>query len=430
MDVVVGMEGRRTMNGNRDQTSVLCPKWLWLMTTSLYGWCVLVPRRYSMVGEVNVVIAGGWVLAAAVLAAVLRGRLRLRHVSWPTLIMLMTSTVLPLTSIIRVLDGSATDLGELWRTLYFAAMLMVSVLLAMCNFAKSTYVRFLKTQCLLSGLSMLFGIVLAVNPSAFGPISSDLRLLSGGEGIFRAHSPFGGPNILGCLGAVVTPIMVYLAGKRAKPAVLVFGFVATVLTGSKTAFLSLLVGLVFQWIVVFPGNPLKPIAISVFTAILVFLSMKRVPRLSQLLAVWSGLQAGGSGRLAVWKQALYLVSQRPIMGWGKDYFLFESWELGVPFLAHNLWLELILDFGILFGLPFAFSVLVCLCRMAHATVKNPRMLGPFGASACAFACATMGDYIYWEPRCIVVFLLFLSSMNGLVRSIIEKPIVKQRMKCS
>jgi len=423
--VVAGAGKLNIMNANNEWTYSSCPKWLETMVALIYGWSTLVPRRYSMVGQADIVIIGGWVCAIAVIASVLRGRVRLRRVSWRISMLVIISTVLPLTSVMRVLLGSITGFQELWRTFYFAVVLMVLGLLGVCNFSRSTYIRFLRTQCLVSGLSLLLGIIMALNPSSFGSVSSALRLLSGGGGTFRAHSPFGGPNILGTLGAVVTPIMAGLAEKQARPAVFAFGLVATALTGSKTAFLSLLAGLVFQWMLTFRRNPIRLIAGTVFVAILVSLCVLYVPRLSHLLSGSFGLESGGSSRLTTWKQAVHLISEKPIIGWGKDYFLFESSELGVPFLAHNLWLELILDFGVLVGLPLAFILVVCLYRMVYLSMKNLKMLGPFAAATVAFVFTTMGDYIYWEPRCIVVFVLLLSSLSGLIRSTNEETILNQ-----
>lgn len=421
---MAGAEKTDIMNVSMDQAYSSCPKWVEAMIALLYGWSTLVPRRYSMFGEADMVILISWVCAIAMVALVLIGRVRLRRVSWSTSLLFTISAMLPLTSITRVLLGSVTDFQELWRTLYFAVVLIALGLLGVCNFSRSTYVRFLKTQCFLSGLSMLLGIIMAVDPSAFGPISSAFRLLSGGGSTFRAHSPFGGPNILGALGAVVTPIMVGLSGTQARLAVFAFGMAATTLTGSKTAFLSLLAGLVFYWMLSFPRRPIRSIAGTILVVILVSLCTRYVPRLSQFWSGSFGLQSGGSGRLAIWKETVYLISEKPIVGWGKDYFFLELSEFGVPFLAHNLWLELILDFGILVGLPFAFALVVCLYRMVYASMRNVRMLGPFAAAVVIFAFTAMGDYIYWEPRCIVVFVLLLASMNGLIRSTIEKAILK------
>lgn len=277
------------------------------------------------------------------------------------------------------------------------------------NVSLSLARRFERRLLVLLSMGFALSTLYALLGSQLSTFIGSVRVLSSGKYV-RATSPLGGPNIVGFIAAVSLPYYLTYTERDPKASILPLGFAvaALILSGSKTAFVAGLVGMAVRYItkqLASNGQPrvrirmTRLVAQTLGAAIAVYFVANT--RLIQLLTPLSALEEGGSQRIAVWSQALDLVNQRP-WGWGTEFFL-SDYGGPAPFAAHNLWLQLILDYGWVRGvLVGAAAMMVGALMLREGYLSRRTCGGALSGSTAALLVASMGDYVFWEPRVLIV----------------------------
>ena len=127
------------------------------------------------------------------------------------------------------------------------------------------------------------------------------------------------------------------------------------------------------------------IFISCLLCILLFINMSTIgswviAKLSEydiysrtLVLLFSSDIGDLSGRDDIWNECLYLISQRPILGWGfngwqERLVMYSGMDSSVGVYPHNIFLELCLDYGIIVG--GMFSIILSLSFFQYINLRD------------------------------------------------------------
>lgn len=372
--------------------------------------CLLVPRRFINIGQVDLIYGLIYGLSGMLfLSSSMSGTPLTSSVAGA-----FCGTALTLglagVSLVRFALGQA-DSAELGRTFPVLAALFVSTQISHLQLGPDRFERLLKGVFLLSAGSLGLSVVWSFSPAFFAP-QGQLRILSGGALFLRATSPFGGPNLTGILGAVMAPLS-FLFGGTFGVLMLFLAVFGVLLSGSKTALIAAAVSLLLYSVNGRVHRTRRLIATVLLFAAGTFVMSLLGSRALAVIDPGMGLQAGGSFRLDTWNKAIQLWLQKPFFGWGEDYHLHSSLY---PFAAHNLWLELLVDHGLLVGGFLCILLLSHLIRLFTSASNLGRVGRSIAASVAALVVSSFGDYIFWEPRALAVFAILVGLLSGLKRS--------------
>jgi O-antigen ligase len=211
------------------------------------------------------------------------------------------------------------------------------------------------------------------------------NLITAEGGLPRIRSVFGSPNNLGLFLGRALPIAVavaLLSRHRARRvlyalATLVIG-IAIVLTFSKGALL-LGVPISLSVVIVFWGGRRAVAALAGLAAVggLTLIPLSRHPRFADLLNLSSGTSFF---RIQLWRAALKMFVDHPILGVGLDNFLYayrgkyilpEAWEEPNLPHAHNFLLDFLTRLGVL-GFAVLVAMLVSFFVLARQTLSKLR----------------------------------------------------------
>lgn len=180
----------------------------------------------------------------------------------------------------------------------------------------------------------------------------------------RIVGTLGNPNFLGGFLAMSLPL-VLISKSRLKPFVLVVSLVVTLLSGSRGAWLALLiVGAVWLGI----KKKFRILAGVLFALGLLMLVAVEVqqPGLLSLVSrnsIWEN-------RVLIWQEGLKAVIRRPILGYGQENFelIFPSrYQMKVD-NVHNLFLEILLSSGVV-GLIVYLAIIAEAFKKASLTIR-------------------------------------------------------------
>lgn len=260
------------------------------------------------------------------------------------------------------------------------------------------------------------------------------NLITAEGGVPRIRSVFGSPNNLGLFLGRALPIAVAVAlmsRHRARRvlyalATLVIG-IAIVLTFSKGALL-LGVPISLAVVIIFWGGRRAVVALAGLAAVggLALIPLSRHPRFADLLNLSSGTSFI---RVQLWRSALKMFADHPILGVGLDNFLYayrgkyilpEAWEEPNLPHAHNIFLDALTRLGLL-GLIVFTTLFISFFSLARQTLRgltdpDLRVL-TIGLIASMVNMLAHGlvDTGYWFVDLAFVFMMTLGLMSAIHR---------------
>jgi O-antigen ligase len=267
-----------------------------------------------------------------------------------------------------------------------------------------------------------------------GNLITGTNLITAEGGVPRIRSMFGSPNNLGLFLGRALPIAVAVAlmsRRRARRvlyalATLVIG-IAIVLTFSKGALL-LGVPISLSVVIIFWGGRRAVAAVAGLAAVggLALIPLSRHPRFADLLNLSSGTSFI---RVQLWRSALKMFADHPILGVGLDNFLYayrgkyilpEAWEEPNLPHAHNIFLDALTRLGLL-GLIVFTTLFISFFSLARQTLRgltdpDLRVL-TIGLIASMVNMLAHGlvDTGYWFVDLAFVFMMTLGLMSAIHR---------------
>lgn len=179
-------------------------------------------------------------------------------------------------------------------------------------------------------------------------------------------------------------------------------------TYSRAGWLSLFAGLMF-FAVLAPGRKIK----IFFTFFLAFLLLVAVS-LPFIRTTLLGLVArGDAARLGIWKGALLMFGDFPLIGRGLGLFMDHIPDYGLePLYAHNCYLQILAETGILGLLSFLWFLGVVWTKSIRKIISgfDPLFLGLFSALA-AFLIQISFDTQLYSLKLSILFWLLVSFVS-------------------
>jgi putative inorganic carbon (hco3(-)) transporter len=267
---------------------------------------------------------------------------------------------------------------------------------------------------------------------------SDVQADEGGEAYARFAGIFGHPNVLGGFLALAIPSMVALVAsegvwwRRLSGCLLVIAAMAgLVLTYSRGAWLGGGVGLLILlpvlkrgfWLIL-GAVLLGPVLVGMATSA------------DDLLARLESIAAAGSdpalmSRLEIWGIAFRLVAEHPLLGVGLGNFQAAYGKLMVPDLplltyplelpehAHNLFLNLAVEVGLVGVSAFAWLLAVAFLRARQIKRFADWRVGVWGmglaAGLVALSVQALVDVVVYQGFVAILFFTYLGIMDSLRR---------------
>jgi len=313
-------------------------------------------------------------------------------------------------NIINIIKNNIIFLSSIY-VLYFIS--------EMKSYYKTVY-NFLRYIILICIITLCISIIFSISSINLLKAYNINRMLYVNNNFFRATSPFGGPNLIGSLGAFILPMLISLSYlekgflKIEYKFFFIISLIAITLSGSKTSFITAILCIMSYLIITRRILKLNFEIVSLFIGTLIAL---KTTRLADLFKGIQSLNDAGSNRTSVWTNAINLIIKNPFFGWGKDYWLTTKNNIFIePFHSHNLWLEIILDNGLFIGSAFMCLFLFFIINNFNRALNNNNEIktGIF-VSLFSFLILTLGDYIFWESKALIIYSiiigLFLNLLN-------------------
>lgn len=382
---------------------------------AIYILCLLIPRRYITVSGIELlpITVYTWVMYIYINAYISRKKF---YKSYSSVIAVngLASLHLILITLHIYTSKGFYDIYNLKPIAELIASMYIVWYISNIRLAHHHWSVFMKIILTISTLSLLLSIGYSVITAKHIIPDQQLRTLSTGIGINRATSPFGGPNSVGALGAVILPILLGTKSRLRSLATIIC-IVAIVFSGSKTGLIAMIVG-----IIAYIGFNkrlrinIRTIILSIFIVVIIGYAIKSGMRISIIINPMMALQADGSGRVDVWLTTVNII--KPWIGWGKDYLIYNH-ILGGPFSAHNLWLQMILDYGVLFGGVLNVGFIYWLLRIIRGALKKrtDKVACGVAASTVAFLITTMSDYLLYDFKVIIALSIIIALYTNYVK---------------
>jgi O-antigen ligase len=195
----------------------------------------------------------------------------------------------------------------------------------------------------------------------------------GGQTYFRAIAFFPDPHMLSLFLGLIFPWSVLLSKEKNKlhgwivPATILL---ADILTFSRGGYIGLISGTIFASLLLIRKWHRKYFAYGIIT-ILIFLAIFTSPNpLSQRLRTsFNPAEGSNQERLKNWNQAWQIIQNNPLLGTGLGNYSLAVKPTATerePIYAHNLFLDITAETGILSGLIFIFILLTVIWNFARS----------------------------------------------------------------
>jgi len=128
-------------------------------------------------------------------------------------------------------------------------------------------------------------------------------------------------------------------------------------------------------------------------------------------------------RIRIWGNALYLISQRPLLGWGAGTLPYVTSYLP-PYQNYQHTHNLIIEFAFNFGIPVAiiiFATILKMMKTAFRKIKsikisldNYKICISFFASFMVFLIAHLNDITYYDGKISIIFSILLAGLKNII----------------
>ena len=126
-------------------------------------------------------------------------------------------------------------------------------------------------------------------------------------------------------------------------------------------------------------------------------------------------------RLDIWKNSLFFISNRPLLGWGASTFSILYFNKTRLFNnhAHNLFLELSINYGILVSLTIfltIFSILVSSYFLIFKKGNNLEIINDrsWWAATFVFILSHLYDVLYYDLRISISSWIFIAGLKAII----------------
>lgn len=194
-----------------------------------------------------------------------------------------------------------------------------------------------------------------------------------GDGnLLRASAFFPDPHIASFFWGMTLPLALVFTQSSTHRAKLyfiiasIFIFIADILTFSRGGYLALLLALAVS-LAIFPSLIFKKYIPALFFCFLLLLAFFFIPNpiASRLLSSLDPADHSTSGRLAIWNEALDIIAKHPVTGVGLGNYsntVKPSAEYREPRYAHNIFLDISAETGIVNGIVFFLLLTISITR--------------------------------------------------------------------
>jgi putative inorganic carbon (HCO3(-)) transporter len=374
------------------------------------------PVPVSPVTVLAVVVVAVWLWRVVIGSE----RIELSHMQLPLTIFLLWGTV--------GIYGAA-DVGMAVKILFIFVM-GASVYLVASQTIRSPQ----EARGVMWAAAVAAGIVgLSTAVAGVGGTVADVQAYEGGGSYDRVEGIFGSPNLLGGFLALAIPPTVALAAsenlwwRRLLGYLLVIAALAGLaFTYSRGAWLGTGVGLLMLLPVLKRGFwlILGSVLIGIFSSASAVLA-----RLQSIVA--AGSDPAFTSRLEIWGTALRLVAEHPLLGVGLGNFReaygnllvpdlpLLAYTLGVPEGAHNLFLNLAVEVGLVGAGAFAWLLAVAFLRawqLKRFADQQVRVWGTgLAAGLVAILVHTFVDVVIYQGFVAILLFVYLGIMDALRR---------------
>lgn len=279
---------------------------------------------------------------------------------------------------------------------------------------KNKFNKFKFILTLQAGLVFLFGIIQYL--TGFG-----VNSVVDTEGTIRMEGTLGHPNALAAyIILMIFPLILFAINEKNKKykvvysIIILFGIIDLILSWSRNAWLSLVVGFVVLAII-YNYKFLYGIFAAALTAFIVPFTRVR------LLSLTSSTINGG--RIKLWKAALKMVEDHPIRGVGNGNFSlnYDSYCLKYPelyaeghngFPTHNSYLKIWSELGTIGIMVFFSTYIITFFRLLKANKKYKKKYSGFTTavlvSFIAFMFSNLFDNLLFTPKVMTIFICLIS----------------------
>jgi len=239
----------------------------------------------------------------------------------------------------------------------------------------------------------------------------------------RIYSTFGNPNVAGNWFAIMIFLGLYFCSTTSKTTKLfyqtatVLFCIALYLTGSRGAFIGLLLGLSIFYL--FKGNKKDMwMFITIFLLTLVFTFMP-----SQILENVIGHKFGDSftSRLGIWSGCLKMMKLKPITGWGLmgitdhgEYFM-KGYYYATIYHGHNIWITIMTSLGAVGLFIYAYMKINLFRALKILYAQNCRMVPMLAGIQAVIIGHGFVDFTMIAPQTGLLFIASGAIINALAK---------------
>ncbi len=223
-----------------------------------------------------------------------------------------------------------------------------------------------------------------------------------GQTFFRAIAFFPDPHIFAFYLAFVTPLA-FLSGKKRYRVFGIIFLITLALTFSRAGY----IGAIVAFFVYALLSEKRKYIMCAFPVI--FLLLFITPAWSRLVSSFDSNEGSGQARLAIWGKALTVIKEHPFWGVGLGNYAFAvapTSDYRTPIYAHNLYLDIWAELGIV-------GLLLFLCAILHALYtclifrKRHWMYNTILVSIIWFSCQAFFDTPLFSVHILPLLLIFL-----------------------
>lgn len=294
---------------------------------------------------------------------------------------------------------------------FLLALCSIGIFLSQFIFGLESVYAFLVDTLLPFFLGETFAASVAAHPSLLVNIS--------GATVLRASGIFPDPHMFAYYVGMATPFASALAflQKSERRFWLVAGcflLLADLLSFSRGGYVGLLGALVVVLLAKsqYFLTRVRSALIVAMLVILAFVLLSQTPFGTRFTSVFSGTDGSNNERLRLWREAVVHIEERPFFGVGiGNYPLLvkPGASYREPFYAHNLYLDIALEIGIV-GLAFFLSVFVGIffrITRLYQSAPGPMELALL-ASLALFLCHSFFETPLFSVHVLPVLLLLIS----------------------
>jgi len=234
-----------------------------------------------------------------------------------------------------------------------------------------------------------FGSLVLANPSWLVDVA--------GQTFLRATAFFPDPHMLSFYCGLILPLAVVLFGRFVPKFFLLPAscllFITCLLTFSRGGYLGLIISFLVLAGLIWRYLKSKKIAILILLSLLVFL-IPISPIATRFYSIFDLGEGSNVGRIEIWQQALEMSQKHPWLGVGLGNYslqIMADIDYRNPMTAHNLYLDILSEMGIL-------ALIVWLVLIFGTLWQLARGLSPLGGDSprAALSIGLIGSLVYFS----------------------------------